>query len=61
MSWLNMPFDFSSYFQKIIKPTFAIFLLFIYCTDNNIGRNNCVTRFGDFLDFGQLFKAFGNN
>ena len=20
-----------------------------------------VTRFGDFLDFGQLFKAFGNN
>ena len=23
--------------------------------------SSSVTRFGDFLDFGQLFKAFGNN
>ena len=22
---------------------------------------DCVTRLGDILDFGQLFKAFGNN
>ena len=24
-------------------------------------ENNRVTRFGDLLDFGQLFKAIGNN
>ena len=26
-----------------------------------MGATNSVTRFGDLLDFGQLFKAFGNN
>ena len=25
------------------------------------GIISCVTRLGDLLDFGQLFKAFGNN
>ena len=29
-----------------------------FCTD---GHTNSVTRFGDFSDFGLLFKAFGNN
>ena len=28
---------------------------------NNLMQENSVTRFGDLLDFGLLFKVFGNN
>ena len=38
------------------------------CINGQIGRRKkkdvvviCVTRLGDLLDFGKLFKAFGNN
>ena len=38
--------------KRVATPTYTVFLLF--------GVANSVTRLGDFLDFGQVFKAFGN-
>ena len=35
------------------------FYVFFFIFKSDIGSS--VTRLGDLLDFGQLFKAFGNN
>ena len=41
---------------------FEVFVTnFIYNQTIFNQHHNSVTRFGDLLDFGQLFKAFGNN
>ena len=36
------------------SPTLPLIYLFVY-------SESSVTRYGDLLDFGQVFKAFGNN
>ena len=40
-------------FSPILKPRMS--------QSRSISIATCVTRMGDLLDFGQLFKAFGNN
>ena len=45
------------FFSRLALYPFVIFMYKIL----NLNVVGSVTRFGDFLDFGQLFKAFGNN
>ena len=55
--------------QKMLKKSFPNKVSsFTYIDSERIfgekerkGGNTSVTRLGDLLDFGQLFKAFGNN
>ena len=45
----------------LTKNTFTNSINFLFHLTATISIIPSVTRKGDFLDFGQLFKAFGNN
>ena len=47
-------------FQKVVKITFKIFH-YLTLSPKEYLHESSVTRLGDLLHFGQLFKACGNN
>ena len=55
---IKFSFDEADLLIKLADPFFVFSSLFLFI---NFLTPGSVTRFGDILDFGQLFKAFGNN